>query len=345
MAHFRFLSSLSSSFFSFLHPEAPLDSSSRYSSVYCLKALGAFFVVCIHCGIGGPFYPIIRTAVPFFFMISGYFIYRDDTAESINRCISSLKKIAWLTLYANIFYYLCYFFPERIIPFSDFKDLLSGIFIGNNFGGHLWYLTSYIEVLILVIAALRFRFLTLLWWLIPVFAVTGLLLGKYAFLLPLPDWPDETYFMLNRNFLTMGVPCFGIGWLMRKYRDALLRAISLPIALTLMLLILSVSEIWCISRTGELRPGDYIVTTLPLAASMLLVALKFPRLGADSLVEKIGKNYSTYIYIFHIFILRICFSVSRTYFHIAGFVITVVAFIFTLLFSMIWLKAGKVMSR
>ena len=50
------------------------------SSLYVLKAICAFLVVIIHFPMkyGYYFYPIVRIAVPCFFMISGYFLYSDN---------------------------------------------------------------------------------------------------------------------------------------------------------------------------------------------------------------------------------------------------------------------------
>lgn len=180
----------------------------KLPSVFCLKAIGAFFVVCIHCYEPWQIFPIIRTAVPFFFMISGFFCYKGDSETSLNACIKALKKILWITLYANIFYYISVCFPVNAFPIHSIKTFLKFIFIGDILGDHLWYLNAYIEVLITVILAIKYHILKWLWAAIPIGWILGLILGKYEFLFP--DLPNDL--ILSRNFFTTGIPCFGMAF-------------------------------------------------------------------------------------------------------------------------------------
>ena len=178
-----------------------------FSSIYCLKVLGAFFVICIHCFDPWFIFPIIRTAVPFFFIISGFFLYRDNLEQALDKCIKTFSKIFWITLYANFFYYICYYVPNDIFPFRSLKSLIGFIVVGNTFGFHLWYLNAYLETLLVIIIAIKLRLLRQLWCFIPICVIVGLITGKYEFLFPyIPN-----NLILSRNFFTIGIPCFGIG--------------------------------------------------------------------------------------------------------------------------------------
>ncbi|MCH5318475.1 MAG: acyltransferase [Paramuribaculum sp.] len=307
----------------------------RFSSINCLKALGAFFIICIHCFDLWYLFPIIRTAVPFFFIISGFFLYRDNPKDALDKCIATLKKIFWITLYANLFYYVCYYIPSDPVPFKNLESLIKYIIIGNKLGFHLWYLNAYIEALIVIIIALRLRVLGYLWFSIPFLIILGLILGKYAFLFP--QLPNTT--ILSRNFITMGIPCVGIGWLIRKYSSQLLKIFSYPILLTIIILILSECEIVLLKFTGSrLLSGDYIITTIPLAASMVLIAVKYPFVGKNSLIEFVGKKYSTDIYIFHIFILNLFAYLNAKILNLLSFTLPFIVFVLTILFIILLQK-------
>ena len=165
------------------------------SSIYCLKTLGAFFVICIHCAAPWYFYPLIRTAVPFFFIISGYFLYSTDRSRGIEKCIRAFKKVFWLTLYANIFYYLGYYIPNDYMPIRDIKALFQFVFIGGSCV-HLWYLNAYLEALFIIGISLKFNKLKLLWICSPLFWIFGLMTGGYQFLFPFVP----NHYFLTRNF-------------------------------------------------------------------------------------------------------------------------------------------------
>lgn len=308
-----------------------------YFSIYCLKAMGAFFIICIHCYAPWPIFPIIRTAVPFFFMISGFFLYRDDRNQSITTCIKSFRKIFWLTLYANIFYYLCFYVPNDLFPFTSTKNLIKCIFFGNKLGFHLWYLNAYLETLIIVIIFQSLNKLNFLWFIIPVFVIWGLLTGKYQFLLPC--FPNDL--LVSRNFLTMGIPCFGIGWLIKKYHIRILSIIRYPILFTTFLLILSEFEISLLRYSDNFIGGDYIISTYPLAASILITCIKFPLFGKRSIMEYVGKNWATYIYIFHILVLNLFSRLNSKYLELPAFTTPFIVFSVTIFFIIVWQKSSE----
>lgn len=308
-----------------------------YSSIYCLKALGAFFVICIHCYGPWPIFALIRTAVPLFFMISGFFLYNEDSAIAIEKCVRAFKKIFWITLYANIFYYLCYNVPDNLVPFKSFTFFIGYLGVGSSLGFHLWYLNAFLEALFVVIIALKFNLLNRLWYRIPFFVLLGLVSGKYEFLFPyIPN-----NLILSRNFLTMGVSCFGIGWLIKKYNSELIKFFRSPVLLTIEIFILSEIEVTILKFTDTFLLGDYLITTFPLAASILLIGVKYPHWGKHSLMEFIGKKYATYVYVFHVFIQRLFDSFYDKLPHIPDIIIPFIVFGLTILFIIVWQKCSK----
>lgn len=308
----------------------------KYSAIYCLKAIGAFFVICIHSFEPLFLFPIIRTAVPFFFIISGFFLYRDDLGEAKDKCINAFKRIFWLTLYANIFYYICYDLPSNIFPFNSIRSFIGLFLVGGTFGYHLWYLNAYLEVLLLVIVFIKLNRLYLLWYAIPIGIIWGLMVGKYEF--SFSYLPNEL--LLSRNFFGIGLPCFGIGWFLKKYKCKIDGIIKYPIVLTLIIFVLSELEIFTLKYNGYILRGDYIITTFPLAASMVISGIKYPLLGKGTLLEYIGKNYSTYIYIFHVFIVKVFLIINSQILGLPSVAYPVIIYILTILFIIIWKKCS-----
>lgn len=314
------------------------------SSMYCLKSLGAFFVICLHTF--GPWVirPVIGIAVPLFFMISGYFLYRENESDALYKCKKSLKKIFWLTLYANIFYFICLGIPNDYLPFKSLRSIIDFIIFGETFSYHLWYLNAYIETLLIVILCLKFKIINKLWLFIPLILILGLALGKYRFLFPFI--PPE---LCNyKNFILYGIPCFGVGWLLSKYNKRILKYVPSPILLSVIILILAEIEIIALKYTDNLNSSVlYLIGTLPLAASLVLVAIKYPFLGKKSFFEKVGKNYSTFIYVFHIFIIEVVYFIFDTInksiptLKSLSIFIPLIVYFLTIFFTAIWRKSSK----
>lgn len=308
----------------------------EYSSIYCLKLLGAFLIVCIHT-LGNDFwndsyyavFPYLRTAVPIFFMISGFFLYNGNHERAIEKCKKTLIKICWITLYANIFYVI-YDRPDSISASAIFDF----IFLGNNNAAHLWYLNAYIETLLMIILFLKIRKLKLLWSLIPVLVIFGMLCGSYEKVTGLLPYN----FNLSRNFATVGIPCVGLGWILRKYHDKIIYVLRYPLIWITITAILAEIEVQILRPVSieTATYGDIYIFTLPLSFIMLATAFKYPYWGENSLWAKLGKQYSLYIYIFHFAILQMCMIFCDRYFSLPLWAIACIVFVVTILFSVIW---------
>ena len=284
------------------------------SSLYVLKAICAFLVVVIHFPMkyGYYFYPIVRIAVPCFFMISGYFLYNDNR----EKMISNLKRALSKTLHVTITAYLFYFLIE-IVNYIIFKGnslstssntifyyLLAGPQIGSS--SHLWYLIAYLETLIVAFICTKSNTIKILWCLIPIGLTANLLLGKYGFLLPSFDFSSVGIpkYIIARNFFTIGIPAFACGLLLRKNiaqinervnnKKAWITAISFLILASLEFVVLHIKF--------ELKyMADISLFTIPLAISLILLCLKYPNFGEQSYIKTIGRKYSTDIYVYHMF--------------------------------------------
>lgn len=329
------------------------------SSLYVLKALCAFFVVVIHFSsrYGYYLYPIIRTAVPCFFMISGYFLYSDNRENMMSKLIKAFRKTLTITIFAYLFYFIVRIVISSILKEDDMNfhitSLLGYIIAGPSIWatGHLWYLVAYLETLLVILLLVWFRSLKLVWILIPLGLITNLLMGKYGFLLPIPSdlmINDVPKYMLARNFFTIGIPAFSIGLIIRKYNQMIIQTINKHNAWIIsgLLLLFSIVEFTILySLYGRTFSGDIAIFTVPFAISLIIICLHYKEFGNDTIFEIIGKKYSSDIYIYHMFvasfiirlieiILGKLFGGNWNFFY-SAFII----FFATLIFVIIWQKS------
>uniref|UniRef100_UPI00248C33A5 acyltransferase family protein n=1 Tax=Anaerocolumna aminovalerica TaxID=1527 RepID=UPI00248C33A5 len=133
----------------------------RYATLDIFRLIAAFLIIAIHTS---PFlsinetadfiivHIIARVAVPFFFMVTGYFLYLSmEKGNKLRRTLNKLIGIyiIGIFLYLPLNLYGSYFSQENL-PFQITKDL---IFDGTFY--HLWYLPATIIGILLVQFLLR----------------------------------------------------------------------------------------------------------------------------------------------------------------------------------------------
>lgn len=134
------------------------DSKSRLKGIDVLRIICAFLVVCIHCN--GYLYedyimPLARTAVPVFFIISGYFLYNDVMDVVKKRVLSSIKKISVIFILSTILYSIYALIisinTQQYGVFGNIGLWKLFVFIVNSSpllfpcDFHLWFLIALIE--------------------------------------------------------------------------------------------------------------------------------------------------------------------------------------------------------
>ena len=323
----------------------------RYDSMDCLKALGAFLVVTAHCYDTWNdwgylwLFPIIRMSMPFFFMISGFFLYSDDREKALRKCRRAFVRIFWITVFANLFYYLTFYVPHDILPLRKAKEIVAFLVFGTEkgvFQFHLWYLNAYLETLLVMMVALKLRWMKGLWLLIVPGILMGLLFGKYELAFQgFGDGIAIDRFMLTRNALTLSIPCVALGWAIAKYRVKLLELVKRPLLTMLVILALGEAEVYLLRLCGSPEYGEYLLCSIPLGAVMMVTAVKWPHFGRGSWVAKIGLRYSLGIYVYHAMFLRLLPSYGLDFLYEVKPLLSVEIFLITLGFTALWRKASE----
>jgi surface polysaccharide O-acyltransferase-like enzyme len=273
----------------------------RQQSIDAMRFCFCYLVILLHClpdeastsiapGILVPLKILCRSAVPFFFITSGYFLGLANRApkELLGRILERLLPIYafWLTVYC------IYVALDPTMDLNlDWKTLTSG---GAAF--HLWYLPALAIGLAFVgvgTTLLGGRTTALA---CAVLAAIGLGCGAYHDLLGLPGEARRGGVLVAPAFVFIGF-CFAT----RPTRPR--RAYAVASALAALLLAL-VEEWWISARSGSapLVSHDFILSTFLLGSAMFLLVRS---IAPSPLIAKLASlgRISLGVYAAHLLIL------------------------------------------
>ena len=280
----------------------------RINSLDKLKMLCAFLIVCIHApfpGAAGQYFKALtRIGVPVFFMITGFF-YSDAASPR------QIKKLLKLILMGNGIYLVWKLIRAALK--GKTADFLTKTFTLKNIEkflllneshlqSHLWYLGAILYVVVIVTVLIKWKgaFGRRILYLITPFLLLGdLLLGKYSLLLFHQEFP----YIFVRNWLFVGLPYFAIGmWLNdKKIQIGRWKLIGLIVLTTMTTLL----ERYLLVSSGLNSRRDHYLSTTFLAIAVFLFFLEHVG-NTDSIISRIGRDDSTWIYILHPIMIVVC---------------------------------------
>lgn len=273
-----------------------------------LKLICAFFVVQIHFNSVARLLlsPIVRIAVPVFFMITGYFLISKDGTIQSNKVRITIFKLIKLYIFVTIIYLLYQFLCIRdwtfFQKFTHLSFWVSYLFIGTMPGFHLWYIISLIESLIIIYIGNKLKFNKLVFVIIPLCLLLNFVFGKYNFLFGEYGIPNDL--ILSRNTITFGIPFILIGILIRRYEYKLPSTRTIYMLMFLAIVGLYMEYILLKMKTGSI--GDLFCFNVPVAVLVFMCFLRFnPNTVISFKLAKYGKYYSTDIYLWHILVASI----------------------------------------
>lgn len=319
--------------------------------MHILKGVAALLVVLIH----SPFVwkeelmMLCRTAVPLFYMITGYFLINAEGEITQKR----LTRLLWKILKLDLAIQLACMLFNLATEFSGIESSLvdtsySAVFslrgfintltVGSHFGFHLWYLNSLIQALFVILLVVKWGKIKLLYWGIPLGLAANLLLGTYGFLID-GDMSTGYRDFVSRNFFTCALPCIALGIWLRGNAGRLMRNVRLTAGIAVAVLVLAAVEYSALSRCGVTRYGNLFIFTIPLAVLLFLLALRVDGSGFRESLVRFGADYSRNIYLFHYFPLIIIGALLPAgIYNDWGFPIVAIA---TVLFSMVWARISS----
>ena len=267
-----------------------------------LKILCAVLIIFLHVPtpLRAYYEPLIRCGVPCFFMISGYLLYGDEMQEKTKK---GIKRIFILTLWST-FLYLAYSVIlhrgnlNEVIPSK--QGWLDFLFLNENpWGGHLWYLSAYLYVLIVFSRMKSENLRNLIFSIIPLLLLADLTFGFYSNAL----WGKVFPICYVRNFLCVGLPYFSIGCILRK-KFISCKSTNLVLGGVVFFLTSFIEKKWIFSIGLNGIREHYLSTTfLSICLFLLFVNNKQK---TETIISRMGKELSLYVYIFHPIIRDVC---------------------------------------
>ena len=283
----------------------------RNRSLDAVKAIAACLVVFIHVSFPGQTGQIIkvfaRNAVPFFFMVSGYFCYyeKKNAAEQIPAKICHILKLSAVSLGF-------YFVWEGFMKCLSGEDLwqwfgkltapehLKELLVYNSTSvvrAHLWFLPALLYCYILDFFIEKRRLRKAVYCCIPVLLAALMWRAEFCRI-----FGGFYHTMEYRNFLFTGMSFYLTGQMIHEYQDKKMQKMSekryagqfglvTGIAAGAVLSILE----YCLLGPGEIYAGNCI-TVICLFIWLILYGknIKFP-----DVIAEVGQKYAFLIYLLH----------------------------------------------
>ena len=303
----------------------------RNSSLDIAKAICTLMVVFLHAGENNAVETYVKVictcAVPFFFLVSGYYLSLNVSAGKTEYVSRQLKKIGELFISSNVFYaisisVLMLIFHDDLAGF--WKKCLTwesifNFFVLNEppFGYHLWYLGAILYVLFIFNILIIKNKINRLVLYMPLFLILAIVLGVYSKVIFKNDFP----IYVSRNFIYVGIPSMAIGYMLAfvlNKKQCLHRYAWLSIIVFSMAIIV---ERLILRRLGILSTGSIFIMTVPLAVAIFIFAATDEQVHSSpfmKILADIGRYDSANIYIYHlIFILLLEYiSISKNVIYI-----------------------------
>ena len=259
-----------------------------------LKFFMATFVVFIH--VPTPYYnildPIYRCAVPVFFIISGYFLYSEDSQIIFQeRILKNINKVTKICLWATLLYIPFTIYSEKTFVIVNFHKLLKWIFFNDcPIGFHLWYIYAYLYVLFILYFVNKYYAIKKIFILIPFLLIFDLVLGKYSLLI----WNGEISFIFLRNYLFVGLPYVLIGCLIKDFKYNIPQKAKTYFLLLIIFGITSILEQTLLNSINCNSYRNHYISTTPLSVFLILYALS-KTIPKPNIISILGERYSLYI--------------------------------------------------
>ena len=272
--------------------------SKRNSLLDLLRFISCLFVVLIHCPLPGFLGTTIiifgRYAVPFFLMISGWYLFSDDRNVVLKR---SAKQLYGTTKLIGTFFvaYLIMNSCAGIIaygaPFawlqnySNFTTIIYWHLFNRAlfFGSSAYYIFMMLYIYIIIIFWAKYNLPQYMVYAAPVLILINIFCGEFT------DFAWFTY----GNFLFTGLPCIAIGYLLHRHQD---KMFTFSVAKWGCLFVLGVACAYLEAYATKMAYCHF--GSILMATSLLMISIRsdinYPNHIAHTL-----HRYATVIFIIH----------------------------------------------
>ena len=282
----------------------------RNKSLDAAKAIAACLVVCIHVSFPGQAGQLVkvlaRCAVPFFFMVSGYFCYYQNCNAS-KRILSKILHIMKLFAVSVVFYFIWECFMKAWNGEGVWTWMIKGLvstehlkefFVYNSTSpirAHLWFLPALIYCYLLALLIEKWKIRKAAYCMAPV--LLAILLWRAEF----GVFFDRFYHTMEyRNFLFTGMSFFLTGQMIHEYQDKIVckrleqwmqwglkAGMIFGVALSMME--------YAFRGTGEIYTGNCVA----VICLFLWLILYGREINFPSVLVETGRSYVFLIYFLH----------------------------------------------
>ena len=331
----------------------------RNITVDIMKLIASFFVVTLHFPFpnlfGQIFFAVARFAVPFFFMISGYFYAKSDKAAQYHSTKSRIRHLALLLLVSELLSFFIRLVAKYDFQYSFFHNIANvfTIFIDLYepwkvisftplFNHTAWFLVQLIVVYLLYAGFTKLSILPRIkYWALTAF-VLGFCAVRICALIHIALPPYSDYFILF-----MGFPFFSLGYFMkeRKFTPNLMKN---PVVCFVLLLVSIGLSYWesVLFPTADVYLGNILTNVI-----LIILFEHDPGISPENWFVKmasyLGNHLSLYIYILHQFVgiilQKIMTAVPIIPFY--GSVKPIVVFVVTSIISMAAFQINRTVSK
>lgn len=321
----------------------------QYELLNVLKIIAAFFVVGIHVHFPGDFgrgfIAVARFAVPFFFMVSGFFSYYENKDVLGVKYKRKIKHL--VTIFTGSFVlYLAYECLAHAVGGSLMQ------YLGNRFSltaigeffifNHprvmeaLWFLPALIYVTLVFFFFEKKGITKKMYFLIPVLFIAGVILREMPeFIQGLPSLFSKAY--LCRNWLFVGLPFFMTGHFIRANEEKLTK--KFPDVILFIIMLVSTAEAVAVDMLHTQK--SLYIGTFFAVTSLFVFALKKEGKVKSGKLAFLGAEYSLYVYILHIMVKNVLMKIlSFGIFAPVGEILTpvmpVIVFVISLIASAVY---------
>ena len=303
---------------------------------YCLdfiKGIACICVVLMHCEFPGTLGMLIQTmsrfCVPFFFMVSGYYWYRERNPYDPQRIRRKVKHVLGIAVFATVLY-VAFALLQNIIwhdvPVKVTKSSIAMFLLFNEpsiVAGQMWFLYALLYVYLLAWLMDKFRLQKFAYVWGAIMMVLLFVLGQGVHLIgggiPVP------HFILNdfggnvphlkdgmipvpnfiyRNFLIEGTAFFMLGHWVHSHQDKLKFSNGTLLSVVLVFTVLCIGE-----RLLMHRDFGVNICTLPQVLALFLYGIYNPS-RHEGTVQRLGRDCSMLVYVLHPFVWH---SLERVY--------------------------------
>ena len=294
------------------------------------KGIACFGVVFFHTyyafywgdrDVGNMLKAFFRFAIPLFFMISGYYCYYADNAQTAKKLPNKIKHIFQINVVASV----AWLFLQLVVGLfgdthgglSGMRDMLGAIFTPKKlivwllfnedpFVKILWFLSALLYMYLAMMLINRFNLYKASYVGAIICLVIHYFLGNVC-----KGFGIEINSIYYRNFLLMAFPFFMFGHYIHRNEKELLHKFTLKVCIFMFVLgeLLTIPEWYFLDKT-EISIGAVLA-----AFAIFVLSLHVAERKAKSIITYIGTELSLFIYIIHMAVKLVMDKVAEKLFY------------------------------